>query len=232
MVKMFKSTPEFKVLCALVSGKKSFSELKRDTWLSSRWLSKTLIELSKDGFIQKSESLYQLASVERVREVVRSDLNELNRSVVALLPSVDLREKAVRAASLIAEDQNVMGIVLFGSVAKGDATLESDIDLLVICMEKSDLTDIIYDAMVKVRAPIEALTMTVGQFLINLLDEPTIVFGVIEGYEVLRDRFNMIRGLLKWKEAEIKRRWFYDVEEGIWLEKRLQPYLKRHTTSY
>jgi len=86
--------------------------------------------------------------------------------------------------------------------------------------------------MVKVEASIETLTITVKQFLINLLDEPTIIFGIIEGYEVLFDRFNMIRGLLKWKEAEIKRRWFYDEEEGIWLEKRLQLFLKRHTTNY
>lgn len=232
MVKVYKPTSEFKVLCTLVSGGKPFNELKRETGLSSRWLSKTLVELLKGGFIQKSGSLYQLASMENVREMVRRELIELNKSAAALLPSIDLYEKALRAANFIGQDKNVIGVVLFGSVMRGVATSESDIDLLVISIEKPDLTDTIYDAMVEVEASIEALTTTVRQFLLNLLDEPIIVFGVIEGYEVLYDRFNMVRGLLKWKEMEIKRRWFYDAEEGIWLEKRLQPYLKRHATSY
>ena len=232
MVKMFRFTPEFKVLCALVSGDSSFSELKRKTGLSGRWLSKTLVELMKDGFVWKRESLYQLASIESIRDIVRGELTELNKSVSVLLPSVHMREKAICAANHIGMDKNVIGIVLFGSVAKGTGSLESDIDLLLICDEKSDMTDLIYNAMVNVEAPIEALTMTFRQFLINLLDEPTIVFGIIEGYEVLYDSVDMMKGLLEWKEADIKRRWVYNEEEGIWLEKRLQPYLKQHMTSY
>ena len=137
MVKMFRSTPEFKVLSALVNGGKSFNELKTETGLSGRWLGKTLVELSKDGFIRKRESLYQLVSVESVREIVRDELNELNKCVAVLLPSLYMREKAVRAANVISGDKNVIGIVLFGSVAKSVATLESDIDLRVICSEES-----------------------------------------------------------------------------------------------
>jgi len=232
MEKILRYTPEFKILWDLINQGKSFTMLKRETGLSSRWLSRTLVELLKDNLVQKSGSLYELASLESIRETVRNELDELNRNVALLFPSVGTHGKAVRAAEFIGEDPNVVGVVLFGSVAKGTATLESDIDLLVICTEKPDLTDIIYDAMVNIEAPIEALTMTFKQFLINLIDEPTMIFGVIEAYEVLQDRGNMIKGLLNWKEADIKKRWFYDTEEEIWLEKRLQPYLRQHMTSY
>lgn len=231
-MKLLKYTPEYKILSALTSGGKSFSVLKRETELSSRWLSKTLDELLKENLVQKSGSLYELASLESIRETVRGELHELNRNIAFLFPSVGMHEKAVRATDLISKEPNVIGIVLFGSVAKGTATLESDIDLLVICAEKTDLTDTIYDTMAKVEAPIEPLTMTFKQFLVNLIDEPTMIFGVIEAYEVLNDRFNMINDFLNWKEEDIKKRWFYDTEEEIWLEKRLQPYLEQHMTSY
>jgi len=231
-MKLLKYTPEYKILCVLTSGGKSFTMLKRETDLSSRWLSRTLDKLLKDNLVQKSGSLYELASLKSMRETVRSELDELNRNVALMFPSVGMHGKAVRAADLISKEPGVIGVILFGSVAKGTSNLESDIDLLVICAEKSDLTDIVYDAMVNVEAPIEALTMTFKQFLINLIDEPTMIFGVIEAYEVLHDRFNMIKGLLNWKEEDIKKRWFYDTEEEIWLEKRLQPYSKQHMTSY
>jgi len=232
MMKLLKYTPEYKILCALTRGGKSFSVLKRETGLSSRWLSRTLDKLLKDNLVQKSGSLYELASLESIRENIRCEVDELNRNIALLFPSLSMHEKAVRAADPISKEPDVIGVVLFGSLAKGTATLESDIDLLVISNKKSDLTDIIYNAMVNVEAPIEALTVTFKQFLVNLIDEPTIIFGVIEAYEVLYDRFNMIKGLLTWKEEDIKKRWFYDTEEEIWLERRLLPYLERHMTSY
>ena len=73
--------------------------------------------------------------------------------------------------------------------------------------------------------------MSLKEFLHNLLGEPTILFGILEGYEVLYDKFNIARGLLMLKEIEIKKRWFYDPEEDIWLERKLMPYLKQHTTN-
>lgn len=231
MIKLFRTTPEFKVFTALLSGDKSFNELKRETSLSSRWLSKTLVNLSNHGFIEKTGSLYRLASMEKIREIAKNQLIELNTGMKALLPLIDLHAKAIGAANFIAQDENVLAIVLFGSVAKGATTPESDIDLLVISLNKSDLIDIVYAAMIEVEASIEALTISFKQFLINLLDEPTMLFGILEGYEVLYDKLNVVKGLLKLKEMEIKKRWFYDPEEEIWLERRLLPYLKRRETS-
>lgn len=231
MIKLFRTTPEFKVFAALLSGDKTFNELKRETSLSGRWLSKTLVDLSNSGFIEKTGSLYRLASMEKIREITKNQFIELNTSMKVLLPLIDLHAKAIGAANFIARDENVLAIVLFGSVAKGVATPESDIDLLVISLNESDLIDTVYATMVEVEASIEALTISFKQFLINLLDEPTMLFGILEGYEVLYDKLNVVKGLLKLKEMEIKKRWFYDLEEEIWLERRLLPFLKRRKTS-
>lgn len=231
MIKLFKTTPEFRVFLPLLRGDKSFKELKRETGLSSRWLSKTLSDLSNQGFIEKVGSLYKLASVEKIREIAENELTELNRSVRVFHPIVNLHAKAVSAANLVAREESVLAIVLFGSVVKGVATPESDIDLLVVSLGESDLIDRVYEAMAEVRATIEALTVSLRQFLFNLLDEPTMLFGILEGYEVLYDRLNVVKGLLKWKEMEIKKKWFYDPEEEIWLERRLLPYLRQRKTS-
>jgi len=228
-MKLFKVTPSFKILSALLSKDKSFSELKKDTGLSNRWLSKTLKDLLRENFITRNGTLYQLTSPEKVNQTIRIQLNNLNK--LATISTANLYRKAVEAANFIAKTENVLAIILFGSVAKRKATEESDIDLLIICLEQSNLTDIIYDAMVKVEAPIEALTLSLKEFLHNLLGEPTILFGILEGYEVLYDKFNIVRGLLTLKGIEIKKRWFYDSEEGIWLERKLMPYLKQHTTN-
>jgi len=93
-MKLLKYTPEYKILSALTSGGKSFSVLKRETELSSRWLSKTLDELLKENLVQKSGSLYELASLESIRETVRGELHELNRNIAILFPSVGMHEKA------------------------------------------------------------------------------------------------------------------------------------------
>jgi len=231
MVKLFKTTPQFEVFVALLGGAKSFSELKKETSLSGRWLSKILSELSNHGFVEKSGSLYRLVSIERTYEIMSEQLGELNNRVKSSLPMVTPREKAVRAADFIARTKEVLAVVLFGSVAKGLVTSESDIDLLVVTQSEIDLTDRIYDAMALVKAPIEALTITFRQFLRNLLDEPTMLFGILEGYEVLYDKHNVVKALLKLKETEIRKRWIYDEEEGIWLEKRLMPYSKQPETS-
>lgn len=231
MFKLFRMTPEFKVLRVLLDGDKSFTELKMKTGLSSRWLNKILLDLLNSGLIRKVHMRYQLHSVERIREIIKNQIFELNKSIELFLPSVALHEKAVRAARLIGQDENVLAVVLFGSVAKGTADSESDIDLLVITLNKVHLTDKIYDVMVEVESPIEALVITFRQMLSNLLDEPIMLFGILEGYEVLYDKNNVVGGLLKLKRLEIKKRWFYDEEEGIWLEKRLMHCLKRLKTN-
>jgi predicted nucleotidyltransferase len=231
MIKLFKTTPQFRVLIALLSGDYSFGELKKKTDLSGRWLSKTLGELSILGVVEKSGSHYRLVSARKIYEIMSKQLGELNNLVKFSLPMVDAREKAARAAEFLARNEEVLAIILFGSVAKGRVTAESDIDLLLITSSKIDLTDDVYDAMVLVQAPIEALTITIKQFFRNLIDEPTMLFGILEGYEVLYDRHNVVRGLLKLKEAEIMKHWVYDAEEEIWLERRLMPYSKQPETS-
>ncbi len=231
MIRMFRPTPEFKIISALMKSKETFTELKLNTNLSSRWLSKTLQTLLRAGVVEKSDLGYRIVSPNDAGRMITKDFKELSKDIADLHPAGSLHDKALQAAKLLSDNQQALGIILFGSLAKGEAAAESDIDLLVISRVESDLTDQIYSIMTQVNAPIEAVTMSFKQFLVNLLDEPTLLFGIMEGYEVLYDRLNLVRVLLDWKKTEIKERWLYDEGEGIWFEKRLKPYLRLPTTN-
>lgn len=232
-MELLKTTPEFKVLLALTEGPKSFSDLKESTSLSSRWLSKTLNGLVKSQTVEKRDNrLYQLRSMEETRKTLQQALNELNKHIGQPPPETDLHTKAVKAAKLIAMKEKVLAVVLFGSVAKEKTDAESDIDLLIVATEEADLTDLVYSAMAEIDVPIEGLTVSFKQLLVNLLDEPpTTFFGILEGYEVLYDKFKVVEGLLRLKQIEVQKRWFYDPGEEIWLRKKLLPYSKQPETS-
>jgi predicted nucleotidyltransferase/DNA-binding HxlR family transcriptional regulator len=232
-MELIKTTPEFKVLLALMEGPKSFSDLREATRLSSRWLSKTLDSLVKSRTVEKGDNrLYQLKSLEATRRILQQALNELNKSIGQSDSETDLHSKAVRAAELIAMNEKVLAIVLFGSVAKGRTDAESDIDFLVVTTEEMDLTDTLYSAMAEVDAPIEALTVSLKQFLVNLLDEPpTTFFGILEAYEALYDKFKVVDGLLRLKQIEIQKSWLYDSGQEIWLKRKSLPYSKQPETN-
>jgi len=232
-MELLKTTPEFKVLLALMEGPKSFSDLKETTRLSSRWLSKTLTSLTKNQTVEKKDKrLYQLKSLEATRKTLQQALNELNKHIGQPPPTTDLHSKAVRAAKLIAMDEKVLAVVLFGSVAKGRVDAESDIDLLIVTTGETDLTDLLYSAMAEVDAPIEGLTVSLKQLLVNMLDEPpTTFFGILEAYEVLYDKFKVVKGLLRLKQIEVQKSWLYDPGEEIWLKRKSLPYSKQPETS-
>lgn len=90
----------------------------------------------------------------------------------------------------------VLAVLLYGSIAKGKAIEESDIDLLVISEDSLDLTKDEYELSMKYKVPFEIVSLTLTEFLAMLHFKSAMLFGILEGYSVLFDRAG-IKTILK-----------------------------------
>jgi predicted nucleotidyltransferase len=218
-------TPEGKIVAALIRGPKSYGGLKSSTGLSDRWLSKKLEELSSSGIVEHEGSNYQLKNP---NEIINAD------PIFAgyLQGMISLKVKARLIAEEISHNEQVIAVILFGSVAKEQVTEESDIDLLVVTeVEMEDrLNNIIYDLMFKHNVPVEAVFLTYDDLIINLQAKTAFSFGLLEGYQILHDRGG-VENMLSIKKKEIQENWVYDEEAQTWIQKKLLPTLKPQKTS-
>jgi len=139
-------------------------------------------------------------------------------------------------AKLIAEDMSrnreVVAVVLFGSVAKGEATDDSDVDMLVVTESEMEetLSGRLYDLMFKYDVPVEAVFLTYDDLIINLQAKTAFSFGLLEGYQIFHDRGG-VENLFSIKRREILENWIYDEEVGAWIQRRLLPTLKQLKSS-
>lgn len=200
-LELFAFTPEGKIVHALSSGEKSFSELVKATALSERWLSIKLKRLRRLGVVKLGDNVY------------RVDHEKLQ---TFLIPS--LKEAAWMAAYEVVENHpEVLSVLLYGSMAKGNANEESDIDLLVISETALDLNDDEYEISIRLGVAFEITSMALKEFLAMLHLKSSLLFGILEGYEVLFDRAG-ITTLLKVSKREICRNWLYKKDEELWLK--------------
>lgn len=199
--KLFTFTPEGKIVYALSRGEKGFSELVRTTGLSERWLSLKLKKLLQLGVVKFGSSGYQV------------DYGKL-QSVLAPV----LREVAWMAVYEIVEKHSeVLSVLLYGSVAKGRVDEESDIDLLVVSEDPLDLRDDEYEISMKYGVAFQITSVTLTEFLAMLHLKSTLLFGILEGYDVLFDRAG-ITATLKVFRKNIIKNWHYDRKEGLWVK--------------
>jgi len=218
-------TPEGKIIAALVGSPKNYGGLKSVTGLSDRWLSKKLKELSLFGLVERKGSNYELKNP---MEIINGD------PIFAqyLQGKISLKAKARLIAEEISHNEHVVAVVLFGSVAKEQATEESDIDLLVVTeVEMEDqLNNMIYDLMFKHDVPVEAVFSTYDDLITNLQAKTTFSLGLLEGYQTLYDRGG-VENMLFIKKKEIQENWIYDEEAQTWIQKKLLPILKQQKTN-
>lgn len=213
-------TPEGKIVAALIEGPKSYGGLKLATGLSDRWLSKKLTELSSSGLVERYGSKYRLKGP---GEIIDAD----PVFVQYLKGKVSLKVKTRLIAEEISHNERVVAVILFGSLAKEQATEESDIDLLIVTEVEMEgqLNNLIYNLMFKHDVPVEAVFLTYDDLIINLQAQTAFSLGLLEGYQILYDRGG-VENLLSIKKKEIQENWVYDEEAQAWIQKKLIPILK------
>jgi predicted nucleotidyltransferase len=198
----------------LATGAKTYTELKRQTGLSDRWLSKKLKELVAAGAVEPRNDGYRLKKSEII-----------HRDPVAL-EYFKLKAGALSKARLIGEelgqDRRVLTVVLFGSTAGGWESHESDLDLLIVTKGGAELDEEIYELAFKYGLPIEATFMGFEELLSHVQAKTAFLLGVLENYEVLHDRTG-IEHILSFLKAEVEEEFYYDEEAGAWIRKSVPP---------
>lgn len=202
-------TPEGRVLLTLHHGQHLYSELKFETGLSDRWISKKLGELVDDGLIKKSGRWYGLDGLLSVSGY------ELN---------LYLRTQAMRIANELAEEDSVDAVILFGSLARGVAHEYSDIDLIIVVdgLEgKQKVRGMIPGLESRYHFTIEPLVFSFRDFRDNLESQSGgIIYGVAEGYRVLYDSAGEVSDILEKRVEEIKGSHEYIEDVRIWVKTR------------
>jgi len=213
-------TPEGKIVAALIQKSMGYSELKSAAGLSDRWLSKKLSELSSAGLVELHGGLYR---VQNPTGIIDAD------PVFAqfLKTAVSLKVKAKLMSEELSRNEHVVAVILFGSVARGEAKEDSDIDMMVVTdreMEE-ELNETIHNLMFKYDAPVESIFLTYDDLIVNLQAKTAFSFGMLGSYRVLYDRGG-VEGLLSIKKKEVQEDWIYDEEVETWIQRRLLPTLK------
>lgn len=202
-------TPEGRVLLTLHHGQHLYSELKFETGLSDRWISKKLGELVDDGLIKKVGRWYGLDGLLSVSGY------ELN---------LYLRTQAMRIANELAEEDSVDAVILFGSLARGVAHEYSDIDLIIVVdgLEgKQKVRGMIPGLESRYHFTIEPLVFSFRDFRDNLESQSGgIIYGVAEGYRVLYDSAGEVSDILEKRVEEIKGSHEYIEDVRIWVKTR------------
>jgi predicted nucleotidyltransferase len=200
-LKLSAFTPEGRIVRALSTGKQSFSELVKTTSLSERWLSIKLKQLLQLGVVKLSSNGYHV---------------DPQRLHALLTPS--LKEAAwIATYEVIEKHPQILSVLLYGSIAKGKVHEESDVDLLVISEDPLDLTDDEYEISMKYGVAFEINSVSLTECLAMLHFKSALLFGVLEGYDVLFDRAG-ITTLLKISNKDIHKNWYYNKDEELWLK--------------
>jgi len=136
---------------------------------SYSFVNKVINRLIKDKVIIK----------ERIGNAYLCSLNLKNDKTIALLHLNEVNRKEEfykenKEVKLILEDfleklklrfkKNLIFVVLFGSYAKGNATKRSDIDIMVACKRKVDITHIIKETHAKYGKEIIPILITSTEF--------------------------------------------------------------------
>lgn len=211
-------SPSIKILCSLGGGcvnHKTFGTLKSTTGLSATWLSKKLKEMIDSGLIAIDGKFYTLT---------REGWKEFRR-VGNYAHPLFLLEKASVFSEKTSKIPAVESVVLFGSLAQGKGSVNSDMDLLIIIESgqytkelETTLKDLAFDFDVSG----EIFVVDEESFIAHVKGGSplSIVFGVLEGYEVLFDNFGKISRLLGDIKERVEERYEYIEEARVWLKRR------------
>ncbi len=126
---------------------------------------------------EKTIAMIILSEIER-KEEFYTENKGLKLILIDFLKSLEPRRK------------NIIAVVLFGSYAKGSATKESDIDILLICKVKFDIEKITKEIYAKYGKELVPIIMSLNSFK-KQTDKP-IIKEIIKTHYVLHGAENFV----------------------------------------
>jgi len=210
---------EGKIVLSLISGfwglgdyPKHFTELKRALNVSDPGLSKALRGLQAAGVVERDgRGLY------RVKPEARGHLGAF------LQPFYNdfLLERIRLVTKDLERFDEILSLIVFGSVAQGKADYRSDVDLLIVVERwdenlEREIHKNVSTSALKMCVPIEAIVISTAGLKNLLQHELQFLFGLLQGYITLYDRAG-IASLFSIKKKKIESEYKYYEEIPIWL---------------
>lgn len=210
---------EGKIILALITSPlglgdcpKRFIELKRLLNVSDPGLSKALRKLRAENIIVRdAQGLYYVSPEHRVRL----------GTFLQPLYSHYLLERMQLVAEELQNFNEIVALIVFGSVAQGKANYDSDIDLLVVTQKWEEqveqrILEVISKLAIKVGVPVEPIVISTSGLNTLLQQELQFLFGLLQGYTFIYDKANIAKRLHAKKE-ELESKYEYYEEIPIWL---------------
>ena len=208
-MKLLEFTKEGLIVQALMEKPLRYKELKKATGLSHGWLSKKLQELQHLGVIISQEGQYHIEPT-RLQGALKNEKTHIARMV----------------AQEIAKTYDVVAVVLFGSLARSQQK-EGDIDLLIVTLENNfDEIHVSLEMLRRFGVAVDIIHITLKELLTWLYEPPPILFGILNGYEILYDE-GYIGPFLKTLKQQTLKNWTYLTEKQLWLKKELLPHISK-----
>ncbi len=121
-------------------------------------------------------------------------------------------------------NQDLLSIVLFGSVIKGTSTRTSDIDVLVVCenlindwRERDKMVlELIENIELKYTTPIHMILVSKNEISHSIESVNPLMLEIYETNEIVYDRDNFFKQLLMALEKNLHRWHAEKLEKGVW----------------
>jgi predicted nucleotidyltransferase len=121
-------------------------------------------------------------------------------------------------------NQDLLSIVLFGSIVKGNFTNSSDIDVLVVCeapikdwrARDKLILDLTEDIELKFATPVHMILVNKDEISHAIESVYPLMLEIYEANEIIYDKDNFFKKILKDFEKNIHRWRAKKIEKGVW----------------
>lgn len=204
-----------RIMCSLGAGSvrhKSFKALALTTGLSNTWTSKILKEMIKEGLVAHEGRFYTLT---------QEGEKTFNETANYAYP-IFLLEKVSLFAEAVARDPDVQGMILFGSLPRGEAKAGSDADLFVVVKDgryRAKLEEEIRESGRDFEVFGELLVVERSSLIKQLERNAPLLLGILRGYKILFDSERKLADAIGGMEKRALGDYEY-VEEGrVWVKR-------------
>jgi predicted nucleotidyltransferase len=121
-------------------------------------------------------------------------------------------------------NQDLVSIILFGSIIKGSFTSTSDIDVLVICeappkdwrARDKMVLELTEDIEIKYGTPIHMTLVSEDEILYSIESVSPLMLEIYSANEIIYDKDSFFKQLLKHFEKNMHRLKAQKIEDGVW----------------
>jgi predicted nucleotidyltransferase/DNA-binding CsgD family transcriptional regulator len=183
------TTKTKQIIAQLLKGEKSLTELSNIIGISKPTILKYLNNLEEIGIISSKiiitaigrEKRYSISAFSQVmnldptKGLITFSINEplnFDFPLVGQIPQQKFRNSVkINLEQILEKSKSKLSLIVYGSIARGEATAKSDLDLLVLCSNKWNnksknmLMDALYESVLSTQIQVKPLFKNLNEFI-------------------------------------------------------------------